>query len=140
MTSAFSGYAWVALGGALGAMARMGMGRWVRSFAGGAFPWHTFTINVLGSFLLGFLATAIAIRTTTHTAAFNHFAAIGFLGAFTTFSTWMLDSHRLADAGHAHLVWLNLGLSLAAGFAAVVSVRGRLRSCGRSPRASRRTR
>ena len=43
----------------------------------------------------------------------------GGIGSFTTFSTWMLDSHRLADAGHAHLAWLNLGLSLVAGFAAV---------------------
>ena len=43
----------------------------------------------------------------------------GGIGSFTTFSTWILDSHRLADAGHTHLVWLNLGLSLVAGFAAV---------------------
>jgi len=43
----------------------------------------------------------------------------GGIGSFTTFSTWILDSHRLADAGHIHLVWLNLGLSLVAGFAAV---------------------
>jgi len=43
----------------------------------------------------------------------------GGIGSFTTFSTWILDSHRLAEAGHAHLVWLNLGLSLLAGFAAV---------------------
>ena len=43
----------------------------------------------------------------------------GGIGSFTTFSTWMLDSHRLADAGHAHLAWLNLGLSLVVGFAAV---------------------
>jgi fluoride exporter len=44
----------------------------------------------------------------------------GGIGSFTTFSTWILDSHRLAEAGHTHLVWLNLGLSLVAGFAAVV--------------------
>jgi len=43
----------------------------------------------------------------------------GGIGSFTTFSTWILDSHRLAEAGHSHLVWLNIGLSLLAGFAAV---------------------
>lgn len=52
-------------------------------------------------------------------AAVSRLVAGGGIGSFTTFSTWMLDSHRLADAGHAHLVWLNIGLSLVAGFAAV---------------------
>lgn len=46
--------------------------------------------------------------------------ASGGIGSFTTFSTWILDSHRLGEAGHAHLVWLNLSLSLLAGFAAIV--------------------
>ncbi len=46
-------------------------------------------------------------------------AAGGGIGSFTTFSTWILDSHRLAEAGHSHLVWLNIGLSLLAGFAAI---------------------
>lgn len=43
----------------------------------------------------------------------------GGIGSFTTFSTLMLDSHRLSEAGHAHLVWLNVGLSLVAGYAAI---------------------
>ena len=43
----------------------------------------------------------------------------GGIGSFTTFSTWILDSHRLAEAGHARLAWLNIGLSLVVGFAAV---------------------
>jgi CrcB protein len=44
----------------------------------------------------------------------------GGIGSFTTFSTWILDSHRLAEAGHTRLVWLNVGLSTVVGFAAVV--------------------
>ena len=48
-------------------------------------------------------------------------AAGGGIGSFTTLSTWMLDSHRLADAGHTQLIWLNVGLSLVAGFAAIVA-------------------
>jgi fluoride exporter len=43
----------------------------------------------------------------------------GGIGSFTTFSTLMLDSHRLSEAGHTHLVWLNVGLSLIAGYAAI---------------------
>ncbi len=117
MTSGLSGYAWVALGGALGAMARMGMGRWVRSFAGGAFPWHTFTINVLGSFFLGFLATAIALRGTTHAASLNHFAAIGFLGAFTTFSAFELETWNLVTEGRWPVALLYVLSSVLAGFA-----------------------
>jgi CrcB protein len=41
------------------------------------------------------------------------------LGSYSTFSTWILDSHRLGVAGQAHLAWLNVGLALAAGLAAV---------------------
>ena len=40
-------------------------------------------------------------------------------GSFTTFSTWMLDSERLVEVGRARLAWLNIGISLVAGFAAV---------------------
>lgn len=43
----------------------------------------------------------------------------GGIGSFTTFSTLALDSHRLNEAGHTHLVWLNVGLSLIAGYAAI---------------------
>jgi fluoride exporter len=43
----------------------------------------------------------------------------GGIGSFTMFSTLMLDSHRLGEAGHTHLVWLNVGLSLIAGYAAI---------------------
>ena len=42
----------------------------------------------------------------------------GGIGSFTTLSTWILDSHRLAEACHARLVWLNIGLSTVVGFAA----------------------
>jgi CrcB protein len=77
------------------------------------FPLGILAINIVGALALGLVAgaalegPALAI------------VAGGGIGSFTTFSTWILDSHRLADAGHTHLVWLNLGLSLLAGFAAV---------------------
>ena len=77
------------------------------------FPLGILAVNLAGTLVLGLVAGA----------ALEGEALIivagGILGSFTTFSTWILDSHRLAEAGHAHLVWLNVGLSLLAGFAAV---------------------
>lgn len=77
------------------------------------FPHGILAINIAGALLLGLVAGA----------ALEGEALIivagGGIGSLTTFSTWILDSHRLAEAGHTHLVWVNLGLSLLAGFAAV---------------------
>lgn len=78
------------------------------------FPLGVLAINLAGTLVLGMVAGAAL------SGEALVIVAGGVLGSFTTFSTWMLDSHRLADAGHAHLVWLNLGLSLVAGFAAIV--------------------
>jgi CrcB protein len=78
------------------------------------FPFGVLAINLAGTLVLGLVAGAAL-----HGEALVVVAG-GAIGSFTTFSTWMLDSHRLADAGHAHMVWLNLGLSLVAGFAAIV--------------------
>jgi fluoride exporter len=78
------------------------------------FPLGILAINLAGTLVLGLLAGAAL------SGEALIIVAGGVLGSFTTFSTWMLDSHRLADAGHTHLVWLNLGLSLVVGFAAIV--------------------
>ncbi len=77
------------------------------------FPLGVLAINLAGTLALGLVA-GIALSGQALIVV-----AGGAIGSFTTFSTWMLDSHRLSDAGHAHLVWLNLGLSLVAGFAAI---------------------
>jgi CrcB protein len=78
------------------------------------FPLGVLAINLAGTLALGLLA-GFALEGEALVIV-----AGGGIGSFTTFSTWMLDSHRLAEAGHTHLVWLNLGLSLFAGFAAIV--------------------
>jgi CrcB protein len=77
------------------------------------FPIGVLTINLVGALALGLVAGAALEGEALIVVAG------GGIGSFTTFSTWMLDSHRLAEAGHARLVWLNLGFSLVAGFAAV---------------------
>lgn len=79
---------------------------------------HPFPLGILAVNLAGALALGVVAGAALDGQALVIVAGGG-IGSFTTFSTWMLDAHRLADAGHTRLVWLNLGLSLAAGFAAV---------------------
>jgi CrcB protein len=107
--------AWIAVGvlGGAAAAARFLIDAAVTARTDHPFPLGILAVNIAGALALGLAAgaaldgEALAI------------VAGGGIGSFTTFSTWILDSHRLADAGHTHLVWLNIGLSLLAGFAAV---------------------
>lgn len=107
---------WAAVGvlGGAAAAARFLIDSVVTARTGHPFPLGVLAINLGGTLVLGLVAGAAL------SGEALVIVAGGVLGSFTTFSTWMLDSHRLADAGHAHLVWLNLGLSLVAGFAAIV--------------------
>ena len=84
----------VAAGGAAGAVLRWLMAGAVQRFAGGAFPWGTFAVNALGSFLLGFLFVWLIERSTA-TELVRLALTVGLLGAFTTFSTYSLESIRL---------------------------------------------
>ena len=108
---------WVGLGGFLGANARYWVGGWVVARFGTALPWATMTVNVTGSFLLGLISTILAER---HGAppALRLLIPVGFLGAYTTFSTFELETWTVArtDAPRA---WLYVGLSLALGLLAV---------------------
>uniref|UniRef100_UPI0002DC1FD5 fluoride efflux transporter FluC n=1 Tax=Nocardia takedensis TaxID=259390 RepID=UPI0002DC1FD5 len=76
----------IAVGGALGALARFGMLEWWPTPAGG-FPWTVFVINVTGSFLLGALMVVITEHRTAHPLV-RPFLGVGVLGGFTTFSTY----------------------------------------------------
>jgi len=87
----------IAAGGALGAVARYAVGGMIHGQMGTAFPWGTMAVNVLGSLLLAFL-----VRTLEGIAAppeYRGFLAIGFCGAFTTFSTFGYESMELLQAG-----------------------------------------
>ena len=97
----------VALGGALGAVLRWLMASAVQKMAGGAFPWGTFAVNALGSFLLGFLFVWLIERSTT-SELLRLALTIGFLGAFTTFSTYSLESIRLLQEGAFSLALGNI--------------------------------
>jgi CrcB protein len=70
----------------------------VQRFSGGAFPWGTFAVNALGSFLLGFLFVWLIERSTA-SELIRLALTVGMLGAFTTFSTYSLESIRLLQEG-----------------------------------------
>ncbi|MGK2852270.1 MAG: fluoride efflux transporter FluC [Candidatus Limnocylindrales bacterium] len=97
----------IALGGAAGATTRYLIDTWISERAGGAFPWGTFAINVSGSLLLGLLF-ALAIERGVLPASVRGPVLIGFIGAYTTFSTLMLESWRLIEGGAIALGLANL--------------------------------
>jgi CrcB protein len=99
----------LAVVGGLGAMARFLLDGAVSSQLGRAFPFGTLAVNLTGAFALGALYGAAvggdALR----------LAGVGFLGAYTTFSTWALEAHRLGEDGRTRLGLANLLVSLALG-------------------------
>jgi CrcB protein len=80
----------VGLGGALGAISRYLASGWVQNMAGGFFPWGTVAVNILGSLVLGF--ALVWLQTTVASTEMRQFIAIGFLGSFTTFSTFSYEA------------------------------------------------
>ena len=87
---------WLSIGGALGVNARYWLAVWIDRWIGSRFPWATLTINLSGAFILGLLATMAARLSPHHPTRL--FWLVGFLGGYTTFSTFALESHKLADA------------------------------------------
>jgi fluoride exporter len=86
----------IALGGALGALARFGTQALALRLVGPGFPAGTLAVNVLGSFLMGLAAVWVSTRLG---ARFQPLVMVGFLGAYTTFSTYALDVLTLWDRG-----------------------------------------
>ena len=108
----------VGVGGMLGAPARYCLGRWATAHWGNAFPWGTLLINLSGSFALGLFLTFVMERHPTR-AAPRLFVATGFLGAYTTFSTFSYETVRLIQHDHAGRAVLYVGASLIGGLVAV---------------------
>ena len=89
----------ISLGGMLGASARYGIARWIPTAPHG-FPWATFWTNLSGSFLLGFLLVLLLERYPP-TKLLRPFLATGIIGAFTTMSTYAVETALLVKDGHA---------------------------------------
>ena len=105
-------------GGAVGVNARYWLGVWMNKWASPQFPWATFTINVSGSFLIGVLTICLA-RWLPH-QNLRLLVITGFLGGYTTFSTFEYDSATLWERGETRLMAVNIVGSVVAGFVAVL--------------------
>jgi CrcB protein len=108
----------IAVGGAAGAVSRYVIDTTISGWVASAFPWGTLVVNVSGSLVLGLLF-ALATERGVLPAGVRAPVMIGFVGAYTTFSTLMLESWRLLEDGSVPLAAANLGGSLALGVVAV---------------------
>jgi CrcB protein len=107
----------VVIGGSLGTLARWGVAKLVPVGANG-FPWATLWTNLSGSFVLGLLLTLVLERWPP-TRYVRPFAAVGFIGSYTTWSTLMVELDRLAAHGRVPVAATYAAVSLAGGLVAV---------------------
>jgi CrcB protein len=110
-------YLAISLGAVLGANARFLVGGWVADRFGSSFPFGTFVINVTGSLLIGIVLTLSTERLVPDW--FRPLLAIGFLGSYTTFSTFSYETLSLVQSGAWAAAAVNVGASVAAAFAGV---------------------
>lgn len=103
----------VALGGAAGALLRHGSGMAVRQMLGTHFPWTTLLVNLVGSFLIGLVWSLAEAKVLSF--ELKLLVVTGFLGAFTTFSTFSLENLNLIRDGAWRLAVLNMLISVFCG-------------------------
>jgi len=111
-------FVWIAVAGAAGAVGRYLVEGWVSGATRGDFPYGTLVVNVSGSFLLGFIFTLLTERLLPH-PDLRVALTIGFIGAYTTFSTLTFETLQLGQGGAVTLAILNIAASIAAGMTAV---------------------
>lgn len=109
---------WVGLGGFVGANARMLLNTLVTTRLGVLLPYGTFVVNVSGCFLIGLLVGAIEARALS--PAVRPLAITGFLGAYTTFSAFSIETVTLAGEGSLLLAAVYVGASVVVGLGATV--------------------
>jgi CrcB protein len=113
-------YVWVALGGALGSVARYASSGVAARWLGVGFPYGTLFVNVTGSYAIGVLGTlALASGRALATTDARAFLIVGILGGFTTFSSFSLETLTLARSGNLGGAAANILLSLVLCLAAV---------------------
>lgn len=105
---------WLALGGALGTLARFGVSG---AFNAQSHPWGTVTVNVVGSLVLG---VAVGLWGVEHDADYQLALSIGVLGGFTTFSTFALDTIRLWEEGQPGTAVFSVVASIVLGIGAAL--------------------
>ena len=111
-------YLMVGLGGCLGSILRFWLGSYIGGRLGSRFPYGTFVINVTGSFLIGMILTILAEKT-QWSPNWRYLIPIGFIGGYTTFSTFEYETFRLVQDGQMVTAMLNVVGSVVIGFAGV---------------------
>lgn len=107
-------YLWIAVGGALGSMARYGCSGLASAWLGPTFPWGTLIVNVVGSFVIGFFTALTGPDGRLLVAGdVRQFVLVGVCGGFTTFSSFSLQTLALAQDGEFVRAGLNIGGSVA---------------------------
>lgn len=105
-------YAWVALGSALGGLARYWFVLATFPLFGPVFPWATVLINVLGSFVIGLFGALTMEGRWAVPAEIRAFVMVGLCGGFTTFSAFSLQTLELLQKGRVELALANIGVSV----------------------------
>ncbi len=118
---------WIAFFGALGALARYGLGGWVQRQASGAFPWGTVAVNLSGCLAFGLIWTLASERHLIG-GEWRVILLVGFLGAYTTFSSFVFETGEMMRAGEWLAALGNMALQNVLGLAALFAgiVLGRL--------------
>jgi len=109
----------VAVGGALGSMARHGVNVFFAHVLERSIPYATGVVNLVGSIVIGLLAALIATGRLHMSTELRTFVFVGILGGFTTFSSFMLDTFTLGHGGDHSLAFWNVALQVALGLGAV---------------------
>jgi len=110
----------VLVGGGLGSAARYLVSTWTGEHFGTAFPWGTLTVNLVGCFLIGLLAT-LADEAAAVGPEARVFLVVGVLGGFTTFSSFALDTLRLGEHDQAARAVVYVCISVGIGLLAAVA-------------------
>jgi CrcB protein len=109
---------WIGFAGFAGAISRYGVEGWVSDRTKTSFPWGTLVVNASGCFVLGLIFAVLTERFLPH-PALRSALTVGFLGAYTTFSTFAFETVRLAEDGAWLFAAANVSASLLSGLVAV---------------------
>jgi CrcB protein len=108
----------IALGGSLGALARYGASFWVQERVAGSFPYGTFIVNISGCLIMGLVMTRLNEGSEV-SVNWRYLVPVGFIGAYTTFSSFEFEMFRLAEQGVPLVGMLYMVSSLVLGYLAL---------------------
>lgn len=111
-------YLLIGIGGGLGSILRFWLGSYIGSRMGTRFPYGTFVINITGSFLIGLVFALLTVRT-QWSPNWRYLIPIGFIGGYTTFSSFEFETLRSIQDGQIALGLLYVATSVVVGFVAV---------------------